>query len=90
MPSARQFVRRPAGLAALGALAVASALLTFRGACAPVGGYTGPSGVRHLVIDWDALGVAYGNGCVATVSPVPVAVGLTLLVVAAFSRWDGR
>lgn len=84
MPSTRQSIGRPAVLASLGVLAIVSALVTFRGACAPVGGYAGPSGFRHLVVDLDALGVAYGNDCVATVSPVPVAVGLALLVVAVF------
>lgn len=80
----------PRVLAVVGFLIALGTLFTFRGSCAPVGGYTGPSGFHYFIVRWRAIGAAYGNGCEAYISTLPLVVGLTLLIVSALLKWDER
>lgn len=90
MPSRHLIFVRPRVLAVVGSLITLSTLFTYRGSCAPVGDYTGPSGIHNFIVRWKAIGAAYGNGCEAYISTLPLVIGLTLLIVGAFSKWNKR
>lgn len=81
---------RPRTLLLGGVVLTLSALFTFQGSCAPVGGYDGPAGIRHFILEWSTVGVAYGNGCSAQIATLPLAIGFTSLVVGACFYWEGR
>ncbi len=81
---------RPRSFVVAGIVFLLSTILTYSAVCGPIGGYDGPSGIRHIIVNPLALGVAYGNGCVAQVATLPIAVGLVCLGIGV-SRWrSGR
>lgn len=57
-------------------------LFNFVVSCGP-GGYgpeqSPPRGFQHLVIEWQKVGIAYGNGCEVAYPPVILFGGLALI-----------
>ena len=90
MVTHRSTALRSQAFALAGVLFLLSTVITYSAGCTVVGGYDGPSGIRYVIVNPHALGVTYGNGCVAYVATLPIAGGLLCLGIGAYCWQTNR